>query len=393
MRRVFGVLAIAALVVAVAPASAPFLPQAVRALSGTPEPTEGASQAPDPTRRPSPTQDPGASPTPRPSRTPRPSPTPDQGASPTPAPSPTAPGDASHTPGPPATPPSDPAPTPASTSTPAAGATPVTTPVTDSVLRQSTDGPGSRIDPGALLAVNIDAQLAVPIADAELVETIPAGWAVVDADGARWDGVFRQLSWSAPILDPASGLTRRIVVRAPETSPTGPGAAFESAFGASLAYRTGALAAPDLTIVVAPRIIVEHFVTAIVDRDSGAVVGGYLPIDQAPPALDVPAKFRLRFQVRNVNSLPLDWTPLLQFRPVGAADWTAVPAREYHNGVAFFVSPEAMRRQADPRLADVPAGPEEREIAPASLEVSAATGPTSRPRPVTAPWGRTRRRP
>jgi predicted CXXCH cytochrome family protein len=239
-----------------------------------------------------------------------------------------------------------------------------------SQLADGLEGGRPRIDPGALLTVDISAQVLAPVAQAELVEALPAGWTIVDAAGGSWDDGLRRLSWRAGALDTKSEFQRRIVVRAPDVSPTDAGPAFEARFSAWLESRDGVAAAPDLTVLVAPRIIVEHFVTAMVDRNTGAVVGGYLATDEAPPPLEIPAKFRLRFQVRNADSLPVDWIPLVQFRLVGATEWTNVPAREYHNGVAFYVAPEVVRGQADKRLPDVPAGPEEPPIAPSALEVS-----------------------
>lgn len=213
-----------------------------------------------------------------------------------------------------------------------------------------------RIEPGANLTVTIRAKPGATIADARLAETIPTGWTVIDPGLGSWDPPFGVVTFALGRVPARVTFTRTLVVRAPLVSPTDGGPAFESTFSARLGYRGGSEAARDVTVLVAPIVVIEHRTLARVDRETGAV--SYQPEDQplrSEPRFRV---FRIRFQARNADAIPVGLTPLLQFRPAGATTWTTVPDREYQDGVAFYVAPERFRQQADPASPDVPDGPE-----------------------------------
>ncbi len=224
-----------------------------------------------------------------------------------------------------------------------------------------------RIDPGTTLTVSVGVKPQATIARAQFVETVPVGWAIVDAGSGTWDEQHRLITWGLGKVPGKRTFIRSFTVRAPLVSPTDGAPVFESTFSARLGYRGGSEAARDVTALVAPLLVIEHRTLARVDRETGAV--SYQSEDQPLRNEPLFRVFRLRFQVRNADAVPVPWTPLLQFRPTGATAWTAVPDREYQNGVAFYVAPERLRQQADPTSPDVPDGPENAAIGTSEIKM------------------------
>lgn len=234
----------------------------------------------------------------------------------------------------------------------------------------SSDAPAQgrhRIDPGATLTTTLGVKPAATIAGAQFVETVPAGWTVVDAGTGTWDAQLRLVTWGLGKVPSKRTIIRSLVVRAPLVSPVDGAPAFESTFSSRLTYRGGAADAADVTVLVSPRLVMEHRTLGQADRGTGAAT--YQPEDE--PILNEPVLglFRVRFQVRNADAIPVSWTPLLQYRRASTTDWATVPNRGYENGVAFYVAPERLRPQADPALPDVPDGPEEDLIPMAAIKM------------------------
>ncbi len=224
-----------------------------------------------------------------------------------------------------------------------------------------------RIEPGANLTVTVRVKPEATITDARLAETIPTGWTVIDPGMGSWDPQPGVVTFALGRMPARTTFTRTLVVRAPLVSPTDGGPVFESTFSARLGYRGGSEAGRDVTVLVAPIVVVEHRTLAQVDRDTGAV--SYQSEDQ-PLRNELPFRvFRIRFQARNADAVPVPWTPLLQFRRAGSTVWTTVPDREYHDGVAFYVAPERLRQQADPASPDVPDGPENAAIGTSEIRM------------------------
>ena len=87
---------------------------------------------------------------------------------------------------------------------------------------------------------------------------------------------------------------------------------------------TGTTAGPALTVLVAPRVVVEHLALARIDP--GTLDATYLPIDTPITDQERFETFRVRFQLRNADDLPITLAPRLEYRPATGTDFQPLPS-------------------------------------------------------------------
>ena len=221
-----------------------------------------------------------------------------------------------------------------------------------------------RLGPGNELTVHVGITPDAEIRGAQLVESIPAGWTVVAAGGGTWDETLRLITWDLGTVPALARRGRLLVVHAPLVSPVDGAPAFDSSFGALLTYSGGAKAADDVTVLVAPRVVVAHDTLATIDRTS--LEASYLPADTPILGAQRFDVFRVRFQLRNADTIPVRLTPRLEFRSSGSGAYAVVPENA-DVGVAFHMYREWTR---PPRLHGLSEqGPVSKEIAPEALKV------------------------
>jgi predicted CXXCH cytochrome family protein len=304
----FGVLV---LVVAGSLAFTPVVPS-VGAVDPTPAPSETPPPTPDPT--------PGATPDPTPASTPDPTPVPVPDPSSTPPPDPSPAPDPSSTPGP------SPTPTPTPAPTPTGGAVRGSVAVTvDAPLHGR-----RRVDPGSVVTATISARLLDDAIGVRLVAAIPPGWSVPGAG----DGV---VAWSEGDLKAGSLVTETVRLRAPGRSPAGR-PAFDAELEARLEHAGGILDTARVSVRVAPAIIVEHVTVARIDSVSHEAA--YLAPNEPLDGVGRYDVFRIRFQVRNADVVPVTLIPRLQYRPAGGTDFADVPNGKRALTVPFYVGRE-----------------------------------------------------
>ena len=335
------VLVAATLVVALGLAFLPYGPSPVVALTSadptaTDAPTAdpGQSTAPDPSSTATdPTPFPGdatpspSDPTPEPS--PEPSPPP---ADPTPAPTDTstpAPTDGpapteSATPGP-----SDSAvPVPSESPNPSPSPTPTPTPGTV-VLSQASTAPAEgrhRIDPGSAVTITISLRAETETTAGDLMELVPPDWTILADAGGAVDAAAGTITWSLDSIAAGDVAIRTIVVVAP-TVPTPAGQyVLPATFSAWFAQGDDVQTAPGLAVTVAPRMVIPHFTLAQVDGVPPAAT--YLGEDSPIVGQQRFRVFRIRFEVRNPDTLDQAWAPRLEFRAVGSDPFAPVPASD-----------------------------------------------------------------
>jgi len=231
------------------------------------------------------------------------------------------------------------------------------------VFDHTSDAPAEglhRIGPGAQLTLDVGVTPDEAISGAQLVESIPAGWTVVGAGGGTWDETLRVITWDLGSIPALARRARSVFVRAPLVSPVDASPAFESSFGAHLTYAGGAKAADDVSVLVAPPVVVAHDTLAKIDSTS--FEASYLPVDA--PILDTQRfdVLRMRFQLRNADTVPVTLTPQLEFRPWDDDAYAIVPEGS-DLGSAFRMYREWARppelhglSEQGPASADIPPG-------------------------------------
>lgn len=394
------VLVAATLLVALGLAFLPYGPSPVVALTSadptaTDAPTAdpGQSAAPDqtPTATDAPTADPGQSAAPDPSSTaidptagpsPEPSPPP---ADPTPAPSDTstpAPTDGptateSATPGPSdsaAPAPSDSA-APLSSESPSPSPSPTPSPAPGTVvLSQGSTAPAEgrhRIDPGSAMTITISLRAETETIAGDLMEIVPPDWTILTDDGGTFDAASGTITWSLDSIAASDAATRTISVVAPNVPTVAGDYVLPATFSASFAQGDDVQTAPGLAVTVAPRVVIPHFTPAQVDGVPPSAI--YLGEDSPIVGQQRFRVFRIRFEVRNPDTLDLTWTPRLESRPLGSDPFAPVPAGDAVEGVPFYVAPEWVPNPG-PAGGTMP-GPAEEAIAASTLVVDErATG-------------------
>jgi predicted CXXCH cytochrome family protein len=208
-------------------------------------------------------------------------------------------------------------------------------------LDHTSDAPAAgrhRIEPDATLRIDIAARPATTIEGAQFVERLPAGWTVLDAGTGVWNDQLGIVTWDVGTLSGQETVSRSLAVRAPWTSPVDGAAAFPAIFDARLTYRGGALDASPINVLVSPAIVIEHRTFGRIDPTSLDV--SYLAEDAPVDGVAVFEVVRLRFQVRNADTIETSLAPQLEFRAAGVGSFARVPATDPVLEVPFYVSRE-----------------------------------------------------
>ena len=209
------------------------------------------------------------------------------------------------------------------------------------VIEPTSSAPASgrhRIDPGDRLELTIRLVPQATIADARLEATVPPGWQVASSGGGTWQAERRIVSWALGRVAARRVVARSLALEAPLSSPLDGSPAFEAAVTTHLEYRGGTADGPTLTVLVAPALVIEH--RSLARTDSPGTAPSYLPDDA--PILDARRfeTLRVRFQVRNADTVPVAIRPRLEFRPAGGGPFTPVPGGEVAWGLPFHVGRE-----------------------------------------------------
>ena len=178
-----------------------------------------------------------------------------------------------------------------------------------------------RVDPGAVVTVNLSASLLDDAKDVRLVAMVPPGWIVAGAGGGTVDPAGDTVTWGAGDVAADTRVAATLRLRAPVRSPAGR-PAYDTILRARLEHADGTLDTASVQLRVAPEIVVEHVTFALVDEVSREPT--YLPPDLPLGGMGRLELFRIRFQVRNADLVPTLLTPGLQFRVAGAADFIAM---------------------------------------------------------------------
>ncbi len=334
-----GLLALTALL-----AFTPMVPSA-GAIDPTPAPSDTPTESPSPAPAPTPTDPPSPPPSLDPTPTPSPDPTPGPEPMPSPDPSP----EPSPEPSPDATPVPSPAPTP-----------PPSAPRIS--LDQSSDAPTAgrhRVDPAGRLVLTVSIAAQDAAADARLVEILPGGWTVEDAPGGVISADGGTVTWTLGDVRADASLQRQLVLRAPDAVP---GALVADArFGVRLDHSTGTIAGPDLDVLVAPELVVEHVTFARIAPMTHEAL--YQTPDAALDDVQPLDPIRVRLQVRNADAVAATLEPWLEVRALGSATWQPL-ATDTGAGAPFYVGTE-WRPAPDGRGTVV--GPAEEPIAVGDL--------------------------
>ncbi len=219
-----------------------------------------------------------------------------------------------------------------------------------------------RIDPGSNLTVQVSLTPKTKLNGGRLIETVPAGWAVVDAGGGTRDQIAGTITWALTSVTGDTTVSRTIELTAPGVPLPDGRYAVPATFSARFVQAGGTTRGADLDVLVAPRVAVEHRTLAKVTSPRLDPV--YLSEDA--PILDEQRfeVFRVRFEVRNPDTVATIWTPRLEFRRLGHAGFAAVPTPDTADGSAFYAAPEWV-------VSRVPG--EGTEIGPAGAVIDAAS--------------------
>lgn len=229
--------------------------------------------------------------------------------------------------------------TPPPVSEPTSAPTPP--PLVDVKLTITSDAPAEgrhRIDPGAALGVTVSLVPATDLSSGRLAVGLPEGWTIREGAGGVSDERRGRLSWD--LADVAAGVpvVRHIELVAPLASPVDGGLDFESTFSAAFEQAGGVSDGPRLAVLVAPLVAIEHRTLGQVDGLT--LTPTYLAEDAAILDEQRFEVFRVRFQVRNADDLPVRITPQLEFRPATGGEFAVVPAPDGQAGIPFYVARE-----------------------------------------------------
>ena len=253
----------------------------------------------------------------------------------------------------------------------------VTAGPTDGQVAMTTDAPAAglhRVEPGGLLTVRVDGRALRKLREARLAVSIPPGWEVVDADGGVLDEPAREIAWSSYTVRGGTETAHRLVLRAPFVDPDARRPAFTASFQARYGHRGGQSVTDPVVVLVAASVIIGHATLGDVDATTLAPV--YLPEDAAILAEQRYSPFRIRFQVRNADSIPVDWVPQLEVRRAGDGSFAPVPSLRRADGAPFYVTRE-WRRDPDGRGTRL--GEEQEALAADQLRSNDSDGPDQVP--------------
>jgi len=169
-----------------------------------------------------------------------------------------------------------------------------------------------RVDPGAEVTFTLTAGPAATVAAFGLAAEIPRGWEVVSPDGGAFDAASGLLSWGFGTVRGGVQPSRKYVLRAPLRSPEDNKPTTFSKFRARATYRGGGAEVGGVSILVAPRVVIDHVTLARIS-DPG-FEASYLGPDQPLSGAQPYDRFRVRFQLRNADSIPVELSPQLEFR-------------------------------------------------------------------------------
>lgn len=194
-----------------------------------------------------------------------------------------------------------------------------------------------RVDPGAVVTLNLAATILDDAKDVRLIVTIPPGWTVAGTGGGTLDPATDTVTWRAGDVPADTRFADTLRLRAPGRAPSG-GPAYSTIFQARLEHVDGILDTASARLLVAPEIVVDHVTFAVVDDFSHEP--SYLPPDLPLGGVGRLELFRVRFQVRNADLMPTLLTPRLQFKVLGAPDFADVPTDGPVTGVPFYLGTE-----------------------------------------------------
>jgi predicted CXXCH cytochrome family protein len=204
--------------------------------------------------------------------------------------------------------------------------------------------------------------------------TVPTGWTILDPTVGEASIVAGKVRWTVGDLPGGQELRRRLIVRAPVSSPDRDPAA-ESIFRAVLEASNGVAPAPDVRVLVAPELIIEHVSFARIDPTNH--VPTYLAVDAPLPGVAAFDAFRVRFQVRNADTRPVAFEPILEYQAIGGARFRGLPADDPELGVPFYLSSEW--RPAGRGRPGTVIGPAEESIPVGDIRANDTDGATQRP--------------
>ena len=225
--------------------------------------------------------------------------------------------------------------------TPEPTATPTPTPaVVRGTMSLAADAPTvgrRRVDPGAVVTMNLAARVLDDAKEIRLVAAIPPGWTVAGAGGGTIDPFSDSVTWVIGTVQAGARPTAMLRLRAPSRSPAGR-PAYDEVLTARLEHADGILDTASVQLRVAPEIVVEHVTFARVDDVSQEPT--YLAPDEPLDSLGELELFRIRFQVRNADLLPTVLTPRLQYGLADALEFAYVPNVGPVEGLPFYFGTE-----------------------------------------------------
>ncbi len=196
-------------------------------------------------------------------------------------------------------------------------------------LALAADAPDSgrrRVDPGAIVTVTLSATVLDDAKDVSLAVGTPPGWDVVGAG-----------SWAEGDLTAGTTVTETARLRAPDRSPEGR-PSFDAALTGRLIDAGGVIDTAVVGLRVAPELVVEHVTFA---RDADITPEAtYLAASAALDGVSRYDVFRIRFQVRNADLVPVTLSPTLQWSTAGSAGFADVPVGGQRRDVPFYVGDE-----------------------------------------------------
>ncbi|HSG87364.1 MAG TPA: cytochrome c3 family protein [Candidatus Limnocylindrales bacterium] len=194
-----------------------------------------------------------------------------------------------------------------------------------------------RLDPGALTSIVVSTTATTVAPGASLQVTVPTGWTVLQPSAGEASIASGEVRWALGDLAAGERADRRMVLRAPVLGPA-TDMVIDSAITARLAAANGTTDESVLRLRVAPEVVIQHATYATVHPVSH--VPTYLGVDTPLKNLATFDTLRIRFQVRNPDSLPVSLAPSLQYRPAESAVWLDLPVGGPELGLPLYLGDE-----------------------------------------------------
>jgi hypothetical protein len=231
-----------------------------------------------------------------------------------------------------------------------------------------------RVDPGATVHVTLSGLAAWALAPGTVSMSIPGDWTLLDAGSGQVDATANVITWDTKDL--GASFTFPIEMRAPAVANDAVEYTYTGSFsGRVVQKRSRVYAATPISILVAPKLVIQHRVMARVDPKSKSP--SYGTEDANLVGAHKFEVLRVRFRVENPDSEPVGITPVIQYRepddgsssvpnPIGpgmgsptpagtqaGGSWVTLPAAEVaHDTARFYVATES----ADFKVESVPIG-------------------------------------